>query len=570
MGDTGDGILQRMRSRNEAFIRNNSIKGRTAAATATPIVAARETLVSPVKITKTNVVGQPSIVAARETLVSPVTITKTNVVGQPSVSLCEQVLVFEEDASVLNGGKEGERWFDSLRGGDRKEAMETEKFLVDQLALTREETNKAQANSLLVQQQLTELQAELDRVRSMVNASTKNVEESAQILHRVQDASLEINRTRSEMVLIQQETASAALKANSFKKNAEIAARNAQDAVTVQTVKKTRIMHGELERALKLEEELKRKSLEGHRLLDEEQKILDRMRATEMQKRDDADSEEGRYSKLKSYAEILVMNAQTATVASAEANEKLAFLLANEKKAQETLSKYKEHAKAVIQRSKKFEAEAIHSGKRDPETLQKINEIHAYETETATVLIATMKLIEKLREKIEKALARAKETEASASQKANDAKKSQDTLIEYEAVLKKALSEAVVALRELRDEEVKLEKVRSDATRYDDEYERAKTDARIKSSATIESENEARNALREMQASTSAATKPTNESDETQQELGGGGGGNGRGVFSKITRALQSLKKKNIKYVSGENFQKMVADELAGNIKVEF
>jgi len=410
----------------------------------------------------------------------------------------------------------------------------------------------------------------------MVKASTKNVEESTQILNRVQDASLEINRTRSEMVLIQQETASAALKANSFKKNAESAARTAQDAVTIQTMKKTRIMHGELERALKLEEDLKKKSLEGHKLLDEEQKVLDRLRVTEKQKRDDADSEEARYSKLKSYAEILVMNAQTATVAAGEANEKLAFLLANEKKAQETLTKYKEHAKSVIQRSKKFESDAINSGKRDPETLQKINEIHAYETETATVLIATMKLIEKLREKIEKALARAKEAEASALQKANDAKKSQDTLIEYESVLKKALSDAVVALRELRDEEVKIEKVRSDSTRYDDEYERAKTDARIKSSATIESENEARNALREMQASTTAAaapeSKPENglvlESEEKPQELSGGSR-NG-GVFSKITRALQSLKKKNIKYVSGENFQKSVADELAGEIKVKF
>jgi hypothetical protein len=546
----GDSILQRMKNRNEAFLRNN---------------------LSLIKPSQAPIKS----LAAPQALPQPAQSIQPNQIGN-------QVLVFEEQSSVLNGGKEeeekGERWFDSLRGGDRKEAMETEKFLVDQLALTREETNKAQANSLLVQQQLTELQIELDRVRSMVQASTKNVEESTQILNRVQDASLEINRTRSEMVLIQQETASAALRASSFKKNAESAARTAQDAVTVQTIKKTRIMHGELERALKLEEDLKKKSLEGHRLLDEEQKVLDRLRVTEKQKRDDADSEEGRYSKLKSYAEILVMNAQTATVAAGEANEKLAFLLANEKKAQETLTKYKEHAKAVIQRSKKFESDAINSGKRDQETLQKINEIHAYETETATVLIATMKLIEKLREKIEKALARAKEAEASALQKANDAKKSQDTLIEYESVLKKALSDAVVALRELRDEEVKIEKVRSDATRYDDEYERAKTDARIKSSATIESENEARNALREMQASTTAATandskqleNKSESEDQPREPRELSGGARSDGVFSKITRALQSLKKKNIKYVSGENFQKSVADELAGEIKVNF
>jgi hypothetical protein len=544
-----ESIIERMRSRNEAFLRTNiSLQATTV-----------KTLAPPPAYSQSNQSNQP------------------NQIGNQVLVFQEQSSVVNGEESVLNGGKEeeekGERWFDSLRGGDRKEAMETEKFLVDQLALTREETNKAQANSLLVQQQLTELQIELERVRSMVKASTKNVEESTQILNRVQDASLEINRTRSEMVLIQQETASAALKANSFKKNAESAARTAQDAVTIQTIKKTRIMHGELERALKLEEDLKKKSLEGHKLLDEEQKVLDRLRVTEKQKRDDADSEEARYSKLKSYAEILVMNAQTATVAAGEANEKLAFLLANEKKAQETLTKYKEHAKAVIQRSKKFESDAINSGKRDPETLQKINEIHAYETETATVLIATMKLIEKLREKIEKALARAKEAEASALQKAIDAKKSQDTLIEYESVLKKALSDAVVALRELRDEEVKIEKVRSDSIRYDDEYERAKSDARIKSSATIESENEARNALREMQASTTAAaTEPKqengNESEEKPQELSGGSR-NG-GVFSKITRALQSLKKKNIKYVSGENFQKSVADELAGDIKVNF
>ena len=140
------------------------------------------------------------------------------------------------------------------------------------------------------------------------------------------------------------------------------------------------------------------------------------------------------------------------------------------------------------------------------------------------------------------------------------------------------MSDAVVALRELRDEEVKIEKVRSDATRYDDEYERAKTDARIKSSATIESENEARNALREMQASTTAAT--ANDSKQLENKIESedqpreprelSGGARSDGVFSKITRALQSLKKKNIKYVSGENFQKSVADELAGEIKVNF
>jgi hypothetical protein len=408
----------------------------------------------------------------------------------------------------------------------------------------------------------------------MVRASNKNVEESEKVLQRVQDASLEIVRTRSEMVLIQEQTAAAALKAKAFEQNAETSARTAQDAVAVQTMRKTRVMHGELERALKLEEQYRKKAEEGHKLLDEERKVLNKLKADEKEKRDEADLEQGRYSKLKSYAEILVMNAQTASVASAEANEKLAFLLANETKAQETLTKYKEHAREVIAKSKKFESDAMR-GKRDQETVQKIAEIHAYETETATVLVQTMKLIEKLRDKIEKALARAKEAEASASQKAIEAKKSQDALLEYESVLKKALNDAMAALRDLRDEEVKFEKVRSDSIRYDDEYERAKTDARLKSSATIESEDEARKALREMQIGAGQGGDTTGEDedpskDKTQDQLYGGSSEKKKGVFSKITQALKNLKKKNVLYVSGGEFQERVAKELAGGIKVDF
>jgi len=505
-----------------------------------------------------------------------------------STDIGKTLLVLEEEDYVVNGVQTavhvqgGERWFDGLKGGARDEASKTEQFLIQQLAQTREETSRAQANSLMLQQQLNQLQTELQSVREMVRASNKNVEESEKVLQRVQDASLEIVRTRSEMVLIQEQTAAAALKAKAFEQNAESSARTAQDAVAVQTMRKTRVMHGELERALKLEEQYKKKAEEGHKLLDEERKVLNKLKADEKEKRDEADLEQGRYSKLKSYAEILVMNAQTASVASAEANEKLAFLLANETKAQETLTKYKEHAREVIAKSKKFESDAMR-GKRDQNTVQKIAEIHAYETETATVLVQTMKLIEKLRDKIEKALARAKEAEASASQKANEAKISQDALLEYESVLKKALNDAMAALRDLRDEEVKFEKVRSDSIRYDDEYERAKTDARLKSSATIESEDEARKALREMQigAGQGAATgseegggegerEENPDKDKTQDQLYGGSLEKKKGVFSKITQALKNLKKKNVLYVSGGEFQERVAKELAGGIKVDF
>jgi len=501
-----------------------------------------------------------------------------------STDIGKTLLALEEDDYVVNRVSTevqgGERWFDGLKGGARDEASKTEQFLIQQLAQTREETSRAQANSLLLQQQLNQLQTELQSVREMVRASNKNVEESEKVLQRVQDASLEIVRTRSEMVLIQEQTAAAALKAKAFEQNAETSARTAQDAVAVQTMRKTRVMHGELERALKLEEQYRKKAEEGHKLLDEERKVLNKLKADEKEKRDEADLEQGRYSKLKSYAEILVMNAQTASVASAEANEKLAFLLANETKAQETLTKYKEHAREVIAKSKKFESDAMR-GKRDQDTVQKIAEIHAYETETATVLVQTMKLIEKLRDKIEKALARAKEAEASASQKANEAKISQDALLEYESVLKKALNDAMAALRDLRDEEVKFEKVRSDSIRYDDEYERAKTDARLKSSATIESEDEARKALREMQigAGQGATTGPEEgggegeenpDKDKTQDQLYGGSSEKKKGVFSKITQALKNLKKKNVLYVSGGEFQERVAKELAGGIKVDF
>jgi hypothetical protein len=518
---------------------------------------------------------------------------ESNDIGKALLVLAEEDYVVNrvqveppvQEQEVQGGNSETfPRWFDGLKGGARDEASKTEQFLIQQLAQTREETSRAQANSLLLQQQLNQLQTELQSVREMVRASNKNVEESEKVLQRVQDASLEIVRTRSEMVLIQEQTAAAALKAKAFEQNAETSARTAQDAVAVQTMRKTRVMHGELERALKLEEQYRKKAEEGHKLLDEERKVLNKLKADEKEKRDEADLEQGRYSKLKSYAEILVMNAQTASVASAEANEKLAFLLANETKAQETLTKYKEHAREVIAKSKKFESDAIR-GKRDQETVQKIAEIHAYETETATVLVQTMKLIEKLRDKIEKALARAKEAEASASQKAIEAKKSQDALLEYESVLKKALNDAMAALRDLRDEEVKFEKVRSDSIRYDDEYERAKTDARLKSSATIESEDEARKALREMQIGAGQAAATGSEEgggggegereedpskDKTQDQLYGGSSEKKKGVFSKITQALKNLKKKNVLYVSGGEFQERVAKELAGGIKVDF
>ena len=549
-------IWERMKARNEALMRSNKLSKETEVQGGLKEARDKESKTKPAEI-KPKFTQQPN---------------------EPDIG--KTLLVLEEEDYVVNGVQTdvqvqgGERWFDGLKGGARDEASKTEQFLIQQLAQTREETSRAQANSLLLQQQLNQLQTELQSVREMVRASNKNVEESEKVLQRVQDASLEIVRTRSEMVLIQEQTAAAALKAKAFEQNAETSARTAQDAVAVQTMRKTRVMHGELERALKLEEQYKKKAEEGHKLLEEERKVLNKLKAEEKEKRDEADLEQGRYSKLKSYAEILVMNAQTASVGSAEANEKLAFLLANENKAQETLTKYKEHAREVIAKSKKFESDALR-GKRDQDTVQKIAEIHAYETETATVLVQTMKLIEKLRDKIEKALARAKEAEASASQKAIEAKKSQDALLEYESVLKKALNDAMAALRDLRDEEVKFEKVRSDSIRYDDEYERAKTDARLKSSATIESEDEARKALREMQigAGQGATTGEDEDSNANKDEKGQDqlyGGSSKKGVFSKITQALKNLKKKNVLYVSGGEFQERVAKELAGGIKVDF
>lgn len=551
-------IWERMKARNEALMRSNKVCKETEMQGGFKAARDEASKTKPAEI-KPKFTQQPN----------------------ESTDIGKTLLVLEEEDYVVNGVQTdvqgGERWFDGLKGGARDEASKTEQFLIQQLAQTREETSRAQANSLLLQQQLNQLQTELQSVREMVRASNKNVEESEKVLQRVQDASLEIVRTRSEMVLIQEQTAAAALKAKAFEQNAETSARTAQDAVAVQTMRKTRVMHGELERALKLEEQYKKKAEEGHKLLEEERKVLNKLKAEEKEKRDEADLEQGRYSKLKSYAEILVMNAQTASVASAEANEKLAFLLANENKAQETLTKYKEHAREVIAKSKKFESDAMR-GKRDQDTVQKIAEIHAYETETATVLVQTMKLIEKLRDKIEKALARAKEAEASASQKAIEAKKSQDALLEYESVLKKALNDAMAALRDLRDEEVKFEKVRSDSIRYDDEYERAKTDARLKSSATIESEDEARKALREMQIGAGQGGATTGEDEDSnankdekgQDQLYGGSSEKKKGVFSKITQALKNLKKKNVLYVSGGEFQERVAKELAGGIKVDF
>jgi hypothetical protein len=480
-----------------------------------------------------------------------------------------KMLTIEEQSAALSsirGGKEEEvRWFDGLKGGAREEASRTETFLIEQLALTREETSKAQANSLLLQQQLATLQSELQSIKAMLSASNKNVEESEKVLQRVQDATLEVNRTRSEMILIQQQAAAAAIQAQAYERNAENSARAAQEAVAVQTMKKTRIVHGELERSRKFEEECRKKAEEGRKVLAAEQVVLDKLRQVEKEKRENADVEQGRYSKLKSYADILVLNAQTATVASSEANEKLSFLLANESKAQEALVKYKEHAKEVLLKSKKFEA-SVKIGKEDAATMQTINEIHAYETETATVLLQTMKLIEKLREKIEKALERAKEAEAIASKKAKDAQDSQDVLLEYESVLKAALSEAMVSLRDLRDEEARFEKIRSDSVRYDDELERAITDSRIKSAATIESEDEARQALRDMQTTT--ATYIADANDEQIQLQGGAKKIKEGRVFNKVAEALRNLKKRN--ETSSSSLHEKVSREMVSAEKITF
>lgn len=586
-------ILKRMRDRNEAAMRIQNTQGhfavhKSSSATSMP------SMPNPLPITMAK--------EAKENLKKPATYSDQSLEGENSTA--SKVLLFEEEELAVSGGdvqlqgggnsskhynntqNQGDdgRWFSCLSGGEvvKKEAKDTEAFLMKELARTREENEKSKANAVKLQQQLSSLQTLLESVKVMIAKSNKNVAESEQVLKGVQDASLEIVRARAEILLLQQKATTAATQAKAFEKNAESSARAAQEAFKIETSKKARVIHGDLERAQKHEDECKKKVESAQKVLEKEQALLDKLRVAEKKKRVESEDEQGRYSKLKSYAEILILNAQNASNAANEANEKLAFLLASESKAQDTLVKYKDHAREVIDKSKRFENS--NKGKMDDETLKTIGEIHAYETETATVIVQTMKLIEKLHAKIEKALAHAQESEKEATLKAKDAKNAEESLTGYASVLEKSLKDAMTSLGELRDAEAKFERVRSNLLRAEDELERAREDTRVKLEASKETQDEARQALREMQMQTEKQLKlqsnpnPQPEATTTQTILGGLNGGETptvqikkrEGVFVKIKHALQSLKRKNTQYVTGGELCDQVMSEIDKTSKVEF
>jgi hypothetical protein len=491
-------------------------------------------------------------------------------------SASKQLFITEQQALAvgeIKGGTENlqktddedkGRWFNCLQGGQtRIKAKKTERLLLEVMKQNIMQKEETKNNSILLQQSLQTLQNDLKTVRDMINKSTQNVQESEKVLQRVQDTSLEIERTRSEIILMKQE-------AKLLETNAET--RESQEAIKIEEMKKKRLLHGEIELALKIEKEFKEKSEEIHKLIQKEELILETLRQTERKHREEADIEQSRFSKLKSYVDILVLNAENATNASNEANLKLASLLESESKAQNTLLNYKEHAKQVIEKSKNLESTLLFN--KDPYLMQSVLEIHAYETETATVILETMKLIEKMHEKIEKTLIRAKELQEIANQKTKEAKESQSTLSEYEVILKDALSKAIESLNELKKKELKFKEALSQSAQYDSELEKASQDVRIKSAAKVEIEDEAKQSLKEMQqkfVEESLSSLALSKSDLTEVKdtvkkvklQGGNSKFEKNGVFSKILGAVKNLTDKNIPFSKSPEFQQSVHEEIS-------
>jgi len=460
------------------------------------------------------------------------------------------------------------RWFSCLQGGQtRTKAKQTEMLLLEVMKENKIQKQEIKNNSIILQQSLQTLQNDLKTVRNMIYKSTQNVEESEKVFQRVQDASLEIERTRSEIILMKQQ-------AKLLETNAEILTREAQESIKIEEMKKKRLLHGEIELALKIEKEAKEKSEQADKLVQEEELVLENLRQTERKHREEADIEQSRFLKLKSYVDILVLNAENATNASNEANLKLASLLESESKAQNTLVNYKEHAKEVIEKSKNLESTLLFN--KDPYLMQSVLEIHAYETETATVILETMKLIEKMHEKIEKTLIRAKELEMIANQKTNEAKESQSTLSEYEVILKDSLSKAIESLNQLKKKELKFKELLSQSAQYHIEIEKASQDVRIKSLAKVEIEDEAKQSLKEMQQkfveeslSSLSLSKSDTRADTSKNKVpklklqGGDSKFEKNGVFSKILGAVKNLNEKNIPFSNTSEFQQSVHEEIS-------
>ena len=192
------------------------------------------------------------------------------------------------------------RWFSCLQGGQTRKAKETERLLKEVIKGNIIQKQETRNNSIILQKSLQTLQNDLITVRDMINKSTQNVQESKKVLQRVQDASLEIERTRSEIILMKQE-------AKLLETNAEIVTREAQEAMKIEEMKKKRLLHGEIELALKIEKEAKEKSEEAHKLIQKEELILENLQQTERKHREEADIEQSRFSKLKSYVDILIL-----------------------------------------------------------------------------------------------------------------------------------------------------------------------------------------------------------------------------------------------------------------------
>lgn len=606
-------ILERIQKRNEQKgLSMNTQNGLTTFLNSVPI---NQSLSSPFQSQSTfenknakNVTDSKIIQKLVDTRSTDKSIPKyTNGNNEDKDTLPKQLLITEQQALAvgeIKGGTENivktcnekidntddedkGRWFSCLQGGQTRKAKETERLLKEVIKGNIIQKQETRNNSIILQKSLQTLQNDLITVRDMINKSTQNVQESEKVLQRVQDASLEIERTRSEIILMKQE-------AKLLETNAEIVTREAQEAMKIEEMKKKRLLHGEIELALKIEKEAKEKSEEAHKLVQKEELILENLQQTERKHREEADIEQSRFSKLKSYVDILVLNAENATIASNEANLKLASLLENESKAQNTLLNYKEHAKEVIEKSKNLESTLLFN--KDPYLLQSVLEIHAYETETATVILETMKLIEKMHEKIEKTLIRAKELEMIANQKTKEAKESQGTLSEYEVILKDALSKAIESLNELKKKELKFKELLSISAQYDIELEKASQDVRIKSAAKVEIEDEAKQSLKEMQqkfVEESLSSLSLSKSD-TRTDIRTGSltdtrtgsitnsltdnsknkvpklklqGGNSKfeknGVFSKILGAVKNLNEKNIPFSNTPEFQQSVHEEIS-------
>ena len=410
-------------------------------------------------------------------------IFKSEVQQQPLETIVTEdtgakLLTLEEDASVLDTSRCG------ARGGSFEKPIEIETKWYEFLSggaredaanteaflvnqIAKPSSSNTKSDTDAIQKQLDAMQSELSKIQDMIRMSSKNVENLPKPL-----LNTSFNATKDETYY----------------------------------------------------------RYKNEQLIKSEKALLETLKMEEAVARETADVEQSRFLKMKAYIDLVVSNAQQATTESRTSNTKLAALVESERKAQVTLAKYKDHARAVLERTKKLEASKPKS----------IAELHAYETEIANVLVQTMKVIEKLHEKIDTSLGEAKQLESIAKLKIKEAKVAQDSFAEYETIVKDALEKSSNAIKKVREQEEKLRTIKE---------------------ANVERDG-GRVTLREMQKPSliNYNQKNNEKEDVLSPSLFGGST-----MFAKISEAMKTVRQRDGH--SKESFHSLVAKEIEDTTK---